>query len=384
VVALVFCASTGVEHWAGRLMQKRDAEQMAVGFVQVEPPRQAWSRTRVCCYSNYPALRLEQRTQAGLLESRALLQKVLAMRGLQIRNTSWFKSFHDPADAQRWLQKHFHADAIPDSKLIKVWLDPIDSKQEARTIVMDIVNTHADQQRRARYTDEEDRIYALTKLNTRYETRARELSNRLNALILRLRLPDSKIDQLAGDMEFTNANVVRSAACVAAIAARAEYEHMAASIQDGGKLIQDEEPDRLLLTMREQIASADAEIRSMAHNGAVAKAIRAKQLRRDEIDEQLRFIQHTRAIQARNLQLSIAQDAMQSAESFAKAADQHVEQFRPSGGDKEIATFELLLTREELKHVGTSQRHLMKELDTLGSSVRHAPLEWVLLPLASD
>src|SRR4051812_2556921 len=187
LMALSFWAGTNVDNWPSGATEDDVSRLPVYGYVQVEPRRSnQLIQTAQNETADYSGLAIEQRTQAGLLATRSLLESVISSQQLETRKTNWFKSFKNPTEARQWLEKHFHAAAITDSRLIRVWLDPIDSQKEARTIVMDIVNTHLEQQRQSTQSKNMDRGQSLSSLKTKYEIRIRELIDRQNNLLLRM------------------------------------------------------------------------------------------------------------------------------------------------------------------------------------------------------
>ncbi|MBC8106436.1 MAG: hypothetical protein H7Z14_07600, partial [Anaerolineae bacterium] len=301
---------------------------------------------------------------------------------LEIRKTNWFKSFKHPTKARQWLEKHFHAQPIADSKLIRVWLDPIDSQTEARTIVMDIVNTHLDQQRQMTNSKALDRAQSLTSLKTKYEIRLRELSDRQNNLLLRLTPIDLKQTEGTSAIaaEFKDALAHRGTAEAGATTARAEYERLAAQISDSKSGAPEAENDPQVVQLKEGISALGQEIRSMTNTGANAADIRAKQLKRDEIDEQLRNLRHEKWIALRNSQLERAQAAMQATDAISKAATKRVDDLKPILADTAIAMADYLSTQDELKQVRQSWKDVRDQLDTLGTQSAFMTVDWAQRP----
>ncbi|MBC8106473.1 MAG: hypothetical protein H7Z14_07785 [Anaerolineae bacterium] len=383
LMALSFWAGTTVEHWPAGPMEDDNSKLAVYGYVQVETPaRNSGSNVNCDAYVSYPNLEIEQRTQAGLLGTRALMDSVISSPNLEIRKTNWFKSFKHPTKARHWLEKHFHASPIADSKLIRVWLDPIDSQKEARTIVMDIVSTHLEQQRQLGISRALDRAQALTSLKTKYEIRIRELSDRQNNLLLRLAAIDLKQTEgtSAIALEFKDALAHRGTADAAATAARAEYERLAAQMQNGDMGAAEAENDAQIVRLKERISALDQEIRSMTNAGANAPEVRAKQLKRDEIDEQMRNLRQEKLIVLRQSQLQRAQAAMQTTDAIAKAATKRVDDLKPILADTAIAMADYLATQDDLKQVRQSWKDVRDQLDTLGAQSAFMTVDWAQRP----
>ena len=184
--------------------------------------------------ADYTGLSLEQRTHAALLKSRTILAAAISNPALKLRNTKWFKSFKHPIEAQRWLERHFHADIVRDSKLIVVWLDPIDSSREARTILIDIVNTHLDEQRKLGQAKMLDHQSALNTLRIKCENRIRELADRRNNLLLRMNVTNAGSNNrtTSTDVEFSHAVAQHASLTSAAASAKAKHALLQAEAKD--------------------------------------------------------------------------------------------------------------------------------------------------------
>lgn len=388
LMALSFWAGTTVESWPRGPMEDDNSRLKVYGYLQVQPRRgNQLLLTTENEIGDYAGLAIEQRTQAGLLGTRALMDAVISQPQLEIRNTNWFKSFKNPTKARQWLEKHFHAAGIVDSKLIKVWLDPIDSRSEAKQIVMDIVTTHLDQQRQAEQSRTLDRAQALSSLKTKYEIRIRELSDRQNNLLLRMEMGGLGTNNryTLVDLELTDAIAHRGAADAAAATARAVYEELAADIQ-AGDMSQRVEPDNDpgMLAMREELSTADAEIRSLTQAGADAATIRSKQSKRDELDEKVRNLRQEKNIQMRNLQLSHAQTEMKKTEAVATAANKRVDRLKAILGDMAIAMSDYLSVQDELALTRKAAKEVRDQLDTISAQATHMSVDWAQRPSAQD
>jgi hypothetical protein len=321
LMALSFWAGTTVEDWPRGPAEDDNSRLAVYGYVQVELRRGTPSLLAAPAETqDYTGLRLEQRTQASMLETRALLDAVIQNPQLETRKTKWFQSFDKPNKARKWLEKHFHADAVSDSKLIRVWLDPIDSQKEARTIVMDIVNTHLDQQRRLAQGKMLDRMQALNSLKTKYDIRIRELSDRQNNLMLRMQMggQGSSDRYTTTDLELKDATARRGVAYTAAQAARAEFEQRAATVKDGDPSLQ--EPQR----------------------------------------------------------------AMQKTQAIADAVNKQVDQLKSVLGDLAIAMSDYLNTVDELKVVHAAAKEVRDQMDIISAQSTSMVVDWAQRPSARD
>jgi hypothetical protein len=356
------------------------------GYVSVEPR----ASTQLLLKSDvetedYTGLSIEQRTHASLLESRTLMAAAISNPALELHNTKWFKSFKNPIDAQRWLERHFHARVIPDSKIVKVWLDPIDSKREARTIVMDIVNTHLDEQRKIDQAKALDRQSALNTLKIKYENRIRELSDKQNNLLVRLNMTNvgSTSRTTAFDIEFNHAIASAASAKATLASARAEYEHLLAKISNSKAPVPEIENDPQILQLRRQLTDLDLQIRSTsAATTQNSKPIREAILKREAVDEQIRSLSEQLLVQVRRTRLAQAETEMQLAEAIASAAQKRADSLRELLADVSIAMSDLLSTQEELASTREAAKEVRDELDTLQSSNMQMSIVWARYPTA--
>jgi capsular exopolysaccharide synthesis family protein len=161
------------------------ARYTATGYVQIQPGRGMVNLSKDDPRSEEVAsLSVEQRTQTQLLQSEALITKVLSNPNLAIRKTTWFSQFShaspdgknllDIAAAKEDITKRFGAFGITDSKLISVSMTCSDPR-DAATIVTDIVNQHIDEQKKFSTDRLQEKVAYLTMLRTRYENQIRQL-----------------------------------------------------------------------------------------------------------------------------------------------------------------------------------------------------------------
>jgi hypothetical protein len=238
LMALSFWSGTTISDWPQKDPSEADAiSQDVYGYVSVELPqpvsllRNPAMAERGYSSGDAAALAIEQRSQAVMLTSRSLLTGVVQDSNLALRNTKWFKPFKHPLDARRWLERHFHAKSFPESKVIRVSLDPIDPPMsEARTIVMDIVNKHLEEQRKLQQSKTLDRASALNQLKTKYENRMRELSDRRNNRLVRMQMTDSGSDNrtTVADLELKDAIAQLVTLTTVDAAARSKLERLQA------------------------------------------------------------------------------------------------------------------------------------------------------------
>ncbi|CAN5457649.1 hypothetical protein BH09PLA1_BH09PLA1_30320 [soil metagenome] len=318
--ALSFWSGTTIERWPPPPIEDDNTRLPVYGYVSVEPRRSTAMLNPPSESPDYSGLGIEQRTQAALLQSRPLLEAVISNINLETTKTKWFKSFRDGTEARQWLEKHFHAVSIPESKLIRVWLEPIESQKEAKAIVTDIVNTHLEQQRSLSTQKALDRTQALTGLKTKYEIRIRELSDRQNNLMLRMQMgkPGSSERYTTIDLELQDAITRRGDADSAAATARAEYESMAsvANESDPG--------------------------------------------------------------------LQAAKRTMQKADGVAESASRRVEKYSAVLGDLSIAMSDYLATNGELERTRAAAKDVRDQLDSISAQNAVVLVDWAQHPATQD
>ncbi|HEY7088073.1 MAG TPA: hypothetical protein VH518_08290, partial [Tepidisphaeraceae bacterium] len=171
------------------------ARYTAVGYVQVQPGRVTdfLNKLPQAPYDSFSSLPVEQRSQAAMLHTPSLFAQVLSNVNADIRKTDWFRQFKkadgsvDIAAAKDDLDEKFVANPIADSKLIAVSFT-YNVPKDCRTVVMDIVNQHLENERKRSF----DRISAnqtmLTTMHARYQSRIRDLRNDTSVKAAKLQL----------------------------------------------------------------------------------------------------------------------------------------------------------------------------------------------------
>ena len=324
LMVLSFWSGTTISDWPQRDPNAEDtAAHDVYGYVSVKAtPSAERAKGLVGGGDASDVLAVELRTQATLLQSRTLLASVLQKPSLEIRNTEWFKSFKHPAEARRWLERHFHADALPETRIIRVWLDPIDQPRlESRTIVMDIVNTHIEEQRKLTQVKTLERTAALNQLKTKYEIRMRELSDRRNNLMLRTQVINAGWygRTTATDLELAHA-IPQSFSQVSA-------------------------------------------------NASAHEKLERWQANKDNVDPAA---------------LSTAEEEAQNAAASLEATTKRIESLKSVSGDLAIAMSECATTEEELGIVRNSLRDVRDQMDVISASNSVSVVDWAQFPSARD
>jgi capsular exopolysaccharide synthesis family protein len=163
------------------------ARYTAVGYVEVQPgagqirsPLGEGMQQSDAWQTN--TLTVELRTQATKLHTDALFYEVLKNANRETRNSEWFKQFKKPdggfdlAQAKEDLAEKFSPVPINDSRLIAVSFT-YSEPRDCRTVVMDLVEQHIENERKAN-TDKINKDQAfLQNLLLKYNTQARALRN---------------------------------------------------------------------------------------------------------------------------------------------------------------------------------------------------------------
>lgn len=102
-----------------------------------------------------------------------------------LRQTTWFRSINDRKRAAHWLKEHLHAEAPPDSEVIKMYFDQLPASPAESTAILEaVVNSHLEIKRDRRDAEILNRWNSLNDLKIKLERTTRELKDRQSQLMM--------------------------------------------------------------------------------------------------------------------------------------------------------------------------------------------------------
>jgi hypothetical protein len=259
-------------------------------------------------------------SHATMLAHDATLAAALANDKSPIRSTKWFGAQPDAAAARQWLRTHLHAEPVPHTRLIRVYVDDrIEPATEEAAVLDAIVNSYITEQAKIAQAAVADRAAALNGLKSKYEIRVRELGDRVNNLMLRLNIVEAGSPNAYSTVE---------------------------------------------LELREALKHKDEE-------QAAVKAAYAKQ---DAIKAQANMPNKDAA-------LAEAEIGVRQADARLAVLLDHVQELRGVLGDLSIAMNDYHATQTEVAATRDELRALRSQLERLQSAANSATVQWAQHPV---
>jgi hypothetical protein len=163
--------------------------QTRIASAQTLPSRSNWNAAFVEVNESDPrGVEVAARTHAALTAHREVLVRAISAKDSRARQTRWFKELNTPAAAIAWLHEHLRVEPVAGTGLIRVSIDAPLPPGDARVILDTVVSSYIDLAQQAAEDRLSDRKLRLTKLRIKYETRARELMDRMFERMLMLDL----------------------------------------------------------------------------------------------------------------------------------------------------------------------------------------------------
>lgn len=190
IITIVVCAGLGVA--INYLLARNYPRYTAAGYIEVQPVIKPITDkgATVGDQADPQLVSLEQKTQAALLRSEALLSKVLQNKGSEIRGTKWFDRFkvgdnYDIAGAKEDFIDNYTVTPLPETRLVKVEYTSAAPK-DCQTVVREMGEQHI--------KDEQDRIFLqgqsqsvqLGQLRTKYRMLYQDNEMKLQRLRLKV------------------------------------------------------------------------------------------------------------------------------------------------------------------------------------------------------
>jgi hypothetical protein len=335
-------------------------------------------------------LQIVQHSQAAIMTADGLFATILGDANSPIRQTAWYKSINDPKKAISWLKKHVVASPVPDSALIKVYLDELPSPAgDAATIIENVVNRHLEMQQLLRSNQVLDRTTALNNLKIKFETRIRELLDRQNNRMLQLNIGavGSPGRYTATDVEIQSLLNKQVELQATAAAAQARLEELNQRVQEPKTLPYSEsvERDPVVLKLRERLLDCDLELRTAAATQAAdSPAVREAQRQRDIVNEQLEKVRGDLRTAVFSAELLEATKRAEAAKIALQICEKRIDQLKAVLGDLAIAMNDYLMISDDLAKTRGSLQEVREELEEISSATAVSVVSWVQRPVKSD
>jgi capsular exopolysaccharide synthesis family protein len=389
-ISLVFSLFAGYGlNW---YLNQFHARYTATGYVQIQPGRGGVNLSKEDPRSEEVLpLTVEQRTQAQLLQTEALVTKVLSDPNRPIRKTSWLSAFSvmsadgkptfDIADAKAELRRQFSATPIADSKLIAVSMTCSDPR-DAATIVTDIVNQHIDEQKKFSTDRLQERVSYLNTLRTRYENQIRQLKLDTARDAVTLQIDGAGRPGGIGqkEVELSQFSTIRikavselAAAKDALAGAESEYRNgiTSAAVEQMVK------NSPLYLQRRNELDTLDIMIASVQNQGADSRRMQELTAQRDATAAKLEQIVDEESTKQTVIYMSKLRREASAAQHTLDEINQQIENTKQDLAEKSTRLAEYLTKKDTQMGYEELKRRVDDQLDVLNTAMAQLDMNTV-------
>ncbi len=210
LILFMLAFSAGAGYLANEFLAKKYPHFTTPGYISVQPNTVDPLLRKTNDVGDPATITLEQKTQAALLRSDALLTKVLQNESSETRKTTWFKKFNNsiPLAKEDFLD-NYNVTPITDTRLVKIEFTSA-VPRDCQTIVKEIGSLHiADEQERI-FLQGQQQSQQLNALRSKYRSQYQEVDNRLLSLrtkvnnqggqvITKMSMKESELEKLRTD-----------------------------------------------------------------------------------------------------------------------------------------------------------------------------------------
>jgi capsular exopolysaccharide synthesis family protein len=394
IVLLILSGIAG--EGAYRLLMKYFRSYTAIGYVQVNPQMNPDIMVGGYVNQDVNALAMDQRTQAALLRTDALFLEVLSDRNADIQKTAWAQSFRDASGnldiykAKEDLEDDFRADAVPEQKLIAVSMSDADPKS-ARTIVMDIVNRHLDDQIQQSSLKQQDQVRMLKNLEQTYIRQRDDDRRKRDDRAAQLSLDGMGVSGRLSTRDIELQNLLREASELAhnRDEAAGDLKAATAQVNEGAELPLVQEAisrDTYVTDLQRALMQTDMSLAAVSSQGQNSRQFRSIQSQHDDLQKKLEdAIASVRAKKTAAVLEQLRQQK-ETTQSQYDAIEERVKAAKEDLGQLTNAMSEYLTAKDDEETVRELLQHVSEKLDKLqqvgGQDI--STVQWAKQPPTPD
>jgi capsular exopolysaccharide synthesis family protein len=236
MILIVTCIIAPVAGYvANFFLMKYYPKYTAAGYIQVQPQVQASKLVNSDTPMADPAnTAMEIRTQAHILRSEALLTKVLQNMNNEIRKTQWFAQFNGNIPrAKADFEDSLTVTPMQDTKLVKIEFT-YSKPDDCKTMVLDLVNTHLENQKQVQTEFLLDRTSMLNNVKIKTDARLKDLRAEMREKQIKVNTDGGGIGRIgAKEMELSKLVAEQVDAQLMYGKAYSAFESTKAAVQSG-------------------------------------------------------------------------------------------------------------------------------------------------------
>lgn len=379
-------------------LAKYHSRYTAMGYIQVQRGKTAQLLSRDDApLDDTQALTVEQRTQAQILTTEALFTKVLQDPNADTRKTEWFKQFSFPdgrvdiAAAKESLSRQFSAAPIADSKLIMVTMSG-QVPEDCRTIMLDIVNKHLEDQHKLSSTSLVERVSALKALSSRWENQMKDLRLKSSKEASTLQLDGfggaRGSNQKEQELQILVSKKLDGEAKL--IATRQQAEQANAEVQQGitpGYVDAMVNQTPMIARLRATVDDLDIQIRSMQNQGGSSKSIQPYIAQKEATEHKLDELTAEETAKQTSSYLSALQGAVASAQGEVDQLNKQMDKIKADLADMAARLSDYMTWKDEEASLQEMWRRTRDQLDRLNVIMTQADMNnvgWISRPERPD
>jgi uncharacterized protein involved in exopolysaccharide biosynthesis len=363
----------------------------ATGYIQVQPTQVQDPMKPSEPVLDHTVVLQEQRTQASLLHSDALLSAVLRSRE-EIRKTRWFGGFGSPGEAKQDLLDRLVITPIPDTKLVRIDVSCADP-HDAKVIVEDVVEQHLLEQRKLGEDRQQDVSKALNTARMHYDVRLKDLADQLREKVVQLSIDGMGTPGRLSARDAELRDLLRNQYELREASARLKGQFVAATAQiqnnvDPPKVAEQLTNNQNLNQYRQTLDAAEAQLQEMTVRlGSEHPLTRQCKARRDVCQAKLDKAWAEARANARMMMLDDYRMQGELAQQSLARLEKQVETARTNLAELNSAWQVYLgLKREEesVRELKQQNDHQLEGLNQLNRASDLSAISWVSRPDVPD
>jgi succinoglycan biosynthesis transport protein ExoP len=392
LIVLMLAASILAGYGINWYLDKNYPRYTASGLIQVLVPRRFTISGGDAPNPDFGGLGVEQKTQVALLKNDALITRVLIKDGSEIRKTTWFKSFGgSPQMAKEDFLQNYMVEPVPETTLVKVSFT-YSVPEDCQTIVLEMVNTHLEEQKKLTSNVLGDRSRQLNDLKVKYQMLQQDRAMTLRDLASRLNLEGGALNRVGiKDMELSENVRAQTELQMQAQRAQVTRDAMLQQLAHGQTPVAIDtavDESAPLHALKEQIEQLDVQLQQMRSRlGNENRTVKDTQVMRDTFQARALDLEAEIRAKTQNRIVDQLNQSLADAEKDLEIVKARVEQLKIDLGELSNMMAQYLVLQDEERGLRDVVKQIDEQLqnirDTLASS---APVrvDWMSKPAKPD